>query len=189
MNELRQNVLTAESNLRAIASQQITEKQEDAPEYKATMQNINIVKQVQDLLKAHDDNTETTENKNIKTIENKPLTMNSDLRNKKISSMTIEDKTYPVKSLKDIAIGIGTHLVNNDYQALQTNENKFVSTVTGKSFASTKKANVACDSPVEVKSGRKSLYLDTTRMLANNMTLLKKMTTTAGMNLENIYFN
>lgn len=188
MNELKQNVITAENNLRAMAAQQITAKQENAPEYKATMHNIDIVKQVHSIL--GQDSTTNTEpqNTNEKVTTNEPLTMNSDLRNKKIDTMTINGETYPVKSYKDIALGIGNHLLKNNYQELQANENKFVSSVTGKSFASTKKANVSCENPAEIKSGKRSFYVDTTRALANNMTLLKKMTTASGMNLGDIKF-
>ena len=188
MNELKQNVITAENNLRAMAAQQITAKQENAPEYKATMHNIDIVKQVHSIL--GQDSTTNTEpqNTNEKVSTNEPLTMNSDLRNKKIDTMTINGETYPVKSYKDIALGIGNHLLKNNYQELQANENKFVSSVTGKSFASTKKANVSCENPAEIKSGKRSFYVDTTRALANNMTLLKKMTTASGMNLGDIKF-
>lgn len=189
MNELKQNVITAETNLRTLAAQQITAKQENAPEYKATMHNIDIVKQVYDIL--GQDNTATTEtqdtNKQSSTNE-EPLTMNSDLRNKRIENMTINNETYPIKSYKDIAVGIGSHLLKNSYPALQANENKFVSSVTGKSFASTKKSNVSCENPTEIKSGKKSFYVDTTRALANNMTLLKKMTVASGMNLNDIKF-
>jgi hypothetical protein len=188
MNELKQNVITAENNLRAMAAQQITAKQENAPEYKATMHNIDIIKQVHSIL--GQENTTTNESicANDSSLTSEPLTMNSDLRNKKLDAMTINGETYPIKSYKDIALGIGNHLLKNNYQELQANENKFVSSVTGKSFASTKKANVSCDNPAEIKSGKKSFYVDTTRALANNMTLLKKMTVASGMNLNDIKF-
>lgn len=185
MNELRQNVISAETNLRNLASEQISSRKEDGPEYQMTMRNIGIVKQVQDILgNIEETNNAETPKNNVATT----LTMNSDLRNKKIASMTIANDTYNIKSLKDIAIGIGDHLVKTDYQNLVSNEKDFVSSVTGKAFASTKKANVECENPAEIKYGKRAFYMDTTRALANNMTLLKKMTTSSGLNLNDIKF-
>lgn len=183
MGELRQNVTTAENNLRAIALQQISDKKEDDPEYQTTMKNISIVKQIREILGSCEIPTPE------EPKQEEMLTMNSDLRNKKIAFMTIDSNTYNIKSLKDIATGISDHLLKNNYQSLLSNETEFKTSNTGKMFASTKRDNIECENPTEIKHGRKSFYIDTNRVLANNMNLLKKMTVASGLNLNEVKFS
>lgn len=94
----------------------------------------------------------------------------------------IGDERIEVKTNKNVIETIVKYVVTNHYKELCTNLDKMKSSVTGKAFISKKADDI--ENPTEIKVGRKLIYIDSYRMMTNNMMLFKKMMSI--LNIDNI---
>ena len=87
----------------------------------------------------------------------------------------IGDEQIDAKSSKHAIEIVCRHLIANHYKEFCSNLDKMKSSVTGKKFASKNPDDIDVDNRIEIKVGRKTIYIDSYRMTTNNMMLFKKM--------------
>lgn len=135
--------------------------------------------------------------KKITAINHAYLIVSSECSEKKRPSRTKNQRTSKTiiingteataKTRKEALQMACRKIVQHNYKDIKANNDKFVSSVTGKHFASINKDDVACDNPTEIKSGKKTFYYDPTKILTNDMMLFKKMLKT--LNLPTDYLS
>lgn len=160
MNTVIQNVRNeinkAESQLVTMATECIANGATNNSHYNYVVANIAALSQMENMLKMEKvKNTKetTTKSDGIKT------------------SLTINGKAVNCVQNKDVVINVCKHVVRHNFKQLTAIEDKLISEVTGKHFAS----NNEQENFVKVTSGKKDFYFDTKKMISNNFMLLKKM--------------
>lgn len=160
MNTVIQNVKNeitkAENQLVNMATECIASGSTNNSHYNYVVANIAALSQMENMLKIE------------KTVKRKETTNKPD---KIKTSLTINGKPIDCVQNKDIVINVCKHVVRHNFKQLNTIEDKLISEVTGKSFAS----NNEQENFVKITSGKKDFYFDTKKMIANNFMLLKKM--------------
>lgn len=178
MQELKNEIVKTENALRKIASENIIARQENTIEHARTMQNIELITKMARLIE--DDDFRQHKNDLVqKGINLMPL--NSNFKSKHPVAVYIDDQPHSAKYLRDIARVVCAHLLRVKRQEMIAEAPNFKTLARGDCYASFEKSDVACDDPDEIKSGRGDiLYIDSCRMVVNQMGLLRRMMALVG---------
>ena len=178
MQKLKEEIVKTENTLRKIASENIISRQENTIEHARTMQNIELITRISRLI----EDADFKQHKNDlvqKGINLMPL--NSNFKSKHPVAVYIDDQPHSAKYLRDIARIVCAHLLRVKRQEMLAEASNFKTLVRGDCYASFEKSDVACDDPDEIKSGRGDvLYIDSCRMVVNQMGLLRRMMALVG---------
>lgn len=178
MQELKNEIVKTENALRKIASENIIARQENTIEHARTMQNIELITKMARLIE--DDDFRQHKNDLVqKGVNLMPL--NSNFKSKHPVAVYIDDQPHSAKYLRDIARVVCAHLLRVKRPEMIAEAPNFKTLARGDCYASFEKSDVACDDPDEIKSGRGDvLYIDSCRMVVNQMGLLRRMMALVG---------
>lgn len=178
MQGLRKELKTAEETLRKMASENILNRQEHTIEHSQIMQDIDTLTRIGRLFGASD--LDRHKNDLLQRGENF-LPLHSNFKNRHPVNVYIDDRAYPAKYLRDVARITCTYLVREKYKEMVAEVDNFRTIARGDCFASFNREDVACEDPDEIKSLHgNSLYIDSCRMVVNQMGLLRRVLAMVG---------
>lgn len=178
IEKLKLAITDAETQLRESAANDIRYGRESSQNYEDSLKAIKIIAKLNDVLKENQIKTESFMiNYSIK----------SNLKGKRLTSVIIDNESYPAKYLRDVSRIVFEWLCSEYEEEVMNHIDEFKGGSNNEPFASTDKNSFSHQNVYEVttKTGI-TVYIDPYRMTINNMCALRNVLKAVGVSMDRI---